>query len=53
MLIPARERVQKLKSSGKTEQEIVAAKPFADLEPAWGKRLFNGDAFVGIVYSTL
>src|SRR5438309_781552 len=53
MLIAARERVQKLKSSGKSEQEIVAAKPFADLEPAWGKGLFNGDAFVGIVYSTL
>ena len=53
MLIAARERVQKLKSSGKSEHEIVAAKPFADLEPAWGKGLFNGDAFVGIVYSTL
>ena len=53
MLVTARKRVQKLKSSGKSEQEIVAAKPFADLDPAWGKGLFNGDAFVGIVYSTL
>ena len=53
MLVTARERVQKLKSSGKSEQEIVAAKPFADLDPVWGKGLFNGDAFVGIVYSTL
>ena len=53
MLVTARERVQKLKSAGKTQQEIVAAKPFADLDPVWGKGLFTGDAFVGIVYGTL
>jgi glyoxylase-like metal-dependent hydrolase (beta-lactamase superfamily II) len=53
MLVTARDRVQKLKASGKTVQEAVAAKPFADLDPVWGKGLFNGDAFVGIVYSTL
>jgi hypothetical protein len=41
------------KSSGNTAQEVVAAKPFADLDPAWGEGMFNGRAFVGIVYSTL
>jgi hypothetical protein len=41
------------KSSGNTAQEVVAAKPFADLDPAWGEGMFNGHAFVGIVYSTL
>lgn len=53
MLVVARERVQKLKSAGKSAQEAVAAKPFADLEPDWGKGFFNGDVFVQIVYLTL
>jgi len=37
MLVTARERVQKLKSAGKTEQEVVAAKPFADLDAVWAR----------------
>ena len=53
MLTTARDRVQKLKSSGKTIEEAVAAKPFADLEAAWGSGFFNGDTFVKIVYTTL
>ncbi|PYT59828.1 MAG: MBL fold metallo-hydrolase [Acidobacteria bacterium] len=53
LLITARDRVQKLKGAGKSAQETVAAKPFADLEPAWGKGFFNGDVFVQIVYLTL
>lgn len=53
MLVTARDRISKLKSAGKSAQEAVAAKPFADLDPAWGKGFFNGDVFVQIVYSTL
>jgi cyclase len=53
MLSTARERVRKLKSSGKSMQEAIAAKPFADLEAAWGKGLFTSDVFVQIVYTTL
>jgi glyoxylase-like metal-dependent hydrolase (beta-lactamase superfamily II) len=53
MLVTARDRIQKLKSSGESAQEAVAAKPFADLEPAWGKGFFNGDVFVQILYLTL
>jgi cyclase len=53
MLSTARERVQKLKAAGKSAQEAVAAKPFADLDADWGKGLFNGDVFVQIVYLTL
>lgn len=53
MLVTARERITKLKSAGKSAQEAVAAKPFADLDPAWGKGFFNGDVFVQIVYGTL
>jgi glyoxylase-like metal-dependent hydrolase (beta-lactamase superfamily II) len=53
MLASARDRVQKLKSAGKSMAEAVAAKPFADLEATWGKGRFNGDTFVQIVYTTL
>ena len=38
MLITARDRVEKLKSAGKSVQESVAEKPFADLDPVWGER---------------
>jgi len=53
MLITSRDRVQKLKSAGKSAQEAVAEKPFADLEPAWGKGIINGDQFVQVVYLAL
>ena len=53
MLITSRDRVEKLKSAGKSAQEAVAEKPFADLDPVWGKGIINGDQFVQIVYLTL
>lgn len=53
MLASARDRVQKLKSEGKTVEQAVAAKPLTDLDAVWGKGRFNGDTFVQIVYSTL
>jgi cyclase len=53
MLVTSRDRVQKLKSAGKLAQEAVAEKPFADLEPVWGKGVVNGDQWVQIVYLTL
>jgi cyclase len=53
LLVTLRDRVQKLKSAGKSAQEAVAEKPFADLEPVWGKGVINGDQFVQIVYLTL
>jgi hypothetical protein len=53
MLITSRDRVQKLKSAGKSAQEAVAEKPFADLDPVWGKGVVNGDQWVQIVYLIL
>ena len=53
MLVTARDRVRRLKSAGKSAQEGVAEKPFADLETAWGKGIINGDQFVQVVYLTL
>jgi cyclase len=53
MLVTSRDRIQKLKSAGKTAQEAVASKPFADLDAAWSHGLLDGDAFVRVVYLAL
>jgi glyoxylase-like metal-dependent hydrolase (beta-lactamase superfamily II) len=53
MMITARARVQKLKSSGKSLEETVAAKPLADLDPVWGKGVLSSDSFVHVIYTTL
>jgi len=53
LLITSRDRVQKLKSAGKSAQEAVAEKPFADLDPVWGKGIINSEQWIQIVYLTL
>ena len=53
MLVTSRDRVQKLKSAGKSAQEAVASKPCADLDAAWSHGLLNSDAFVQVVYLAL
>jgi cyclase len=53
MLITSRDRVQKLKSAGKSALEAVAEKPLTDLDLVWGKGIVNSDQFVQIVYLTL
>jgi hypothetical protein len=45
--------VQKLKTSGRTLEEAVAAKPTTDLDATWSKGFMQLDVFVRIVYSTL
>lgn len=52
MLVMARDRVQKLKTAGKSAEEIVASKPLADLDPVWGHML-PSDIFVQMIYSAL
>jgi cyclase len=53
MLTTVRGRLQKLKSTGKSVDEAVAAKPLNDLDPVWGKGLFNSDTFIQIAYPAL
>ncbi|MGA7224025.1 MAG: MBL fold metallo-hydrolase [Candidatus Acidiferrales bacterium] len=53
MLITSRDRIQKLKSAGKSAMEAVAEKPFADLDAAWGQGIVNSEQWVQIVYLTL
>jgi cyclase len=45
--------VQKLKTSGQSLAEVVAAKPTKDLDEVWGKGFMPPDDFVTIVYNTL
>jgi glyoxylase-like metal-dependent hydrolase (beta-lactamase superfamily II) len=53
MLTTVRDRLQKMKSAGKTMDEAVAAKPLDDLDPVWGNGLFKGAAFIQIAYPAL
>src|SRR5258705_7853446 len=43
MLITSRDRVQKLKSAGKTPPEAATEKPFAALQPVLGKGIIQAD----------
>ena len=53
MLVTVRDRVQKLKASGRTLAQVTAAKPTADLDATWGAGFMKADDFVAIVYNTL
>jgi cyclase len=53
MLVVARDRVQKLKTAGKSADEIAASKPLADLDPVWGHGMLSSDFFVQMIYSAL
>jgi glyoxylase-like metal-dependent hydrolase (beta-lactamase superfamily II) len=53
MLVTVRDRVQKLKTAGRSATDTVAAKPTADLDAVWGKGFMQPDVFVTIVHSTL
>jgi cyclase len=53
MLVTVRDRVQKLKTSGRTLADVVAQKPTAELDAIWGKGFMQPDHFVTIVFNTL
>lgn len=53
MLSLARDRVHKLKTSGKTLEQAIVAKPFADLDAVWGNGFLKADGFTRAVYTTL
>jgi cyclase len=50
MLATAYSRLLKLKNSGVTAEDAVAAQPLADLEAAWGDGFLTGDRWISIVY---
>ena len=53
MLTTVRDRVRKLKTSGRSLQDTVAAKPSADLDATWGKGFMQPNDFVTLVYNTV
>jgi glyoxylase-like metal-dependent hydrolase (beta-lactamase superfamily II) len=53
MLAEARERIAKLKAAGKTEGEVVAAKPTADYDAKFGVNERAIGNFLRVVYRTL
>jgi cyclase len=53
MLAEVRDRVAKLKAEGKTAEEIVAAKPTADLDEKWGGGFMKPDNWVGLVVESM
>ncbi len=50
MLATVHERITPLVKGGKSVEEVVAAKPLADLDDKWGKGFMKPDVFVKIVY---
>ncbi|MCH8960879.1 MAG: MBL fold metallo-hydrolase, partial [Bacteroidetes bacterium] len=53
MLATARDRIHALISEGKSQEEVVAAKPTSDLDAEWGGGFMQPDVWVGIVYASM
>ena len=55
MLLKLRDRVQKLVDQGRTEAEVIAAKPTADLDPVWVPKggFLSGDVATRMAYQSL
>jgi cyclase len=53
MLISAHDRMAKLVREGKSEDEVVAAKPFADFDAKWAPTELASKNFVRVVYHSL
>ena len=53
MLITVRDRMQKLMDQGKSLDEIIALKPNADLDKAWGEAFLNPEMFLKVLHSAM
>ncbi|HLH98064.1 MAG TPA: MBL fold metallo-hydrolase [Xanthobacteraceae bacterium] len=53
MLVVARDRIAKLKAAGKSEDEVVAAKPNADYDARFGLDARSNGNFIRVVYRSL
>ncbi|MBA2397966.1 MAG: MBL fold metallo-hydrolase [Bradyrhizobium sp.] len=53
MLVTARDRMAKLVKEGKSEDDVVAAKPFADLDKKWAPTELASKNFIRVVYHSL
>ena len=53
MLVTARDRMAKLVKDGKSEDDVVAAKPFADFDAKWAPTDLASKNFIRVVYHSL
>jgi glyoxylase-like metal-dependent hydrolase (beta-lactamase superfamily II) len=53
MLVTARDRMAKLVKDGKSEDDVVAAKPFADLDAKWAPSELASKNFIRVVWHSL
>ena len=53
MLVTARERMAKLVKEGKSEDDVVAARPFTDLDAKWAPTDLAATNFIRVVYHSL
>lgn len=53
LLVTARDRMAALVKSGKSEEEIYAAKPFADLDAKWADNEARAKSFMRMVYHSV
>ena len=53
MLVTARDRMAKLVKDGKSEDDVVAAKPFVDLDAKWAPTDLAAKNFIRVVYHSL
>ena len=53
MLLAVRDRVTTLVTKGYTLEQVMAARPLADLDRVWGSGFLKPDAFLQIVYRDL
>ena len=53
MLVTAHDRMAKLVKEGRSEEEVLAAKPFADLDTKWAMTELASKNFIRVVYHSL
>jgi hypothetical protein len=53
MLVTIRDRVRQAIHDGKTQDQVLAMKPSADLDAVWGNGFLKPDFFVTLVYVLL
>jgi glyoxylase-like metal-dependent hydrolase (beta-lactamase superfamily II) len=52
MLVTARDRIEKLVNEGKTEAEVIAMKPLADLDATWSNNEQHARDYTRMVYNS-
>lgn len=53
MLATVNWRISKMIKAGKTEDQVVAAKPTAEFDEKWSKGMFSGEQFTRIAYRSI